>query len=512
MLSFMPQSLVNQFHHWSHHARQGMTRLADTHPATHLAVTSALAAVGMLALIAPIFGAAALTANLILETLAGNPWTMAQLPKWLALGALVISGLWIARLRFPEPEGVRIHKDSSPRLYSWVNEIRRELRAGPIDAIYLQQDFGVRVMRSPNGGLPLTFRNILVIGAPNLQCCSEQQLKAMVAGALGEVSLHNTGIVGWLSQLSSVWMQYQRVLAGQRHPLARLGHVFFSRYARIYAQLVAPLMNNRVLLRDQYAHLIVDDDVLAESIVMEVIVPNFLDDYYWPQVMRTATQTPEPTFKAFSNMGIVFGLRVNNQNPHRWIRRAFAMSPQDSHGPTLRQRLHAVGQHEAFLPELSSLKAVDELLGPDQRKLLSQLDEVWQQEKSEEWRSRFEQAESDRNRLQMLEERVMQGNIEGKQAMEYAALTKRYGTSEQAAEAYDRILAMNPEDPRINFGVGKYYLKQGDERGIPLLEKAMQMDKHCVPAACRLLSEHRMQVKNSEQKMPNAIEDWLKVV
>lgn len=512
MPQLLPQSLVRQFHHWTHRVRQRITRLADTHPSAHFAVTAALAAVGMLALLSPIFGAAGLTLNLMQEIAAGSAWTLSQLPKWGALAALAWGGLWVARLRFPEPEGVRVERDAAPQLYKWVEELRRELRAGPIDHIYLQQEFGVRMVRSPKGGLPLTFNNYLIIGAPNLQCCSETQLKAMVAGVLGEVSLHNTGVIGWLAQMNSVWMQYQRIFASSKHPLARLGVFFFSHYSRLYAQIVAPLLGNRVLLRDQYAHLVVDEDNLADSIVMEVIVPNFLEDYYWPQVFRSAAQSPEPVFKAFGNMGIVYGLRVNNQNPHRWIREAFNKSADVTAGPTLRQRLHAIGSGEANLPELARVNAADSLLGDQQRSIWAQLDERWQQSVADEWQHRYQQAESDRNRLQMLEEKAMQGDLEGKQAMEYAALTKRYGSPEEAGQAYEKILTMNPEDPRINFGVGKYFLKQGDERGIALLEKAMKMDKHCVPAACRLLSEYRLRAKDSEQKISNALEDWLQVV
>jgi hypothetical protein len=42
------------------------------------------------------------------------------------------------------------------------------------------------------------------------------------------------------------------------------------------------------------------------------------------------------------------------------------------------------------------------------------------------------------------------------------------------------------------FGVGKFLARLGDPRAVPLLEKAMEMDKHCVPAACRLITEYRM--------------------
>ena len=75
--------------------------------------------------------------------------------------------------------------------------------------------------------------------------------------------------------------------------------------------------------------------------------------------------------------------------------------------------------------------------------------------------------------------------------MEYAALMKRYGTTQEAREAYELILTTNGDDAKIVFGVGKFFASLGDERSIALLERAMEMDKHLVVPACRLISEFR---------------------
>lgn len=512
-MSIMQKTLSKHFHHRIHRARQWALRLAETHPTLHLSLVFAAAMLGMLALMAPVFGAAALTIHLIQGVLEGGGLSLGQLPEFGVLAILAWGGLWIARLRFPQPEGVLISRELAPHLYQWVDKQRLELHASPVQHIYLQEATGVRMMRSPSGGLPLTFINNLVIGVPELQCCTEQQLRGLVAGCLGEISIHNTGVVGWLSHLRSIWMQYHRVFSESRHPFARFGQWFFHYHARAYAQLVTPLGGNRSLQRDQYAHLVVDEDLLAESLAMEIIVNCFLEDYYWPQVFRSAAQTPKPTFKAYSNMGVVFGLRIKQQNPIQWVRKAFARPTDSVAGPTLKQRLQAIGMSEIRMPELGGVSAADSLLGDQQRQIWSQFDRHWQTEVAEQWRTRFEQAETDRNRLQELEERIMQSGLSGKQAMEYAALTKRYGSPEQAAEAYEKILVMNPEDPRINFGVGKFFLKQGDDRGVALLEKAMKMDKHCVPAACRLLSEYRVRgTDSSDNPVPTTIDDWLRAM
>jgi tetratricopeptide (TPR) repeat protein len=73
--------------------------------------------------------------------------------------------------------------------------------------------------------------------------------------------------------------------------------------------------------------------------------------------------------------------------------------------------------------------------------------------------------------------------------MTYAVLTKKFCDRDDAIHAYKRILEINPDDARIQFGAGKYLLSVGDANGVKALEKAMKLGKQYVDPACRLISE-----------------------
>ncbi|WJW75417.1 hypothetical protein QVG61_13150 [Thiohalobacter sp. IOR34] len=470
-----------------------LQRLAQSHPRLHLTLTLGLALTGYAFLLGPPLLSAAFAAA-ALAALAEGP--AAALSPAAAAAGLALFSLALLRLEFPRPQGIRLSRRTAPRLFGLIEEVRRQLHAAPVHRVHVDESLGVELLRIPRHGLPLTHDNVLLIGYPLLACFSAEQLRALLAGRIGEISVHNLGVVAWLCQLRQTWLQYRVAAARLGGPSGFLLRLFFDHFTPLYARLSAPLVRDRELRRDHYALQLVEEEVLAATLSLEVAAARFLEDYYWPRIYRSAERLARPGFRVYSNLGVVFAGKLKDRNPQAWVREAFARASSATAGPSLRERLAALGLAEPWPPRAPGRSAAEALLEDAGRPLAVRLERRWLAREQEGWALRHQRSCSERQRLRRLRSQAEAGTLRGSPAMEYLALVRRHGSEAQARAAAERILELNPEDPGVLFGVGKYFIGRQEPQGVKLLEQAMALDKRCVSAACRLISGFVIRTRN----------------
>lgn len=414
----------------------------------------------------------------------------------LAFGTTISISLW--RLRVGDPVGESVTEQQVPELFALVDEMRTAFQAPIITDIHLAEDARLRVERIPRTGYPFFFRHVLVAGLPTLQCLSLDQFKCLLATCLGELSAVRTDAAGWIGQLARTWQHYRVAVAGQWQPAALLYRAFLSWYAPLLSALAEQLDTGHRLRRDHYALEVASDDLVADMLAGEVIMSRFLQEHYWPTVYRTAEHSATPNFKAFRSLEAVFHRRVTNELVQNWVREAFVGKwCSDERDPGLKARLREIGHADIHYQPPQGQAAAIPLFGASYQWIIDRCDARWADEHREEWRLLHEKSQRQYDRLEMLRGVLQRHGLQGEDAMAYAALVKRYGTQDEAREAYRTILDLNPNDARINFGVGKYLLSCKDARGVKLLEHAMTLDKRYVNPACRLISgfvvNHRLQ-------------------
>lgn len=431
--------------------------------------------------------------------LAFSDWSAPTAMTYIELGLLAVAatGTWLlARARFPLPGGEPISLSQAPKLFGMLDAIRQELQTSPVHELRVTGEFEVRLIRTPANGFPFVSTNTLLIGMPALQCLSERQLKAWVASQMGEVSLQHMHLTSWISQLRDVWVQYRNYFAADKTPGKLLLGPFFNAYTQVFHRFTAPLMHDHQYIRDRYALRMLGDEDTAEWMIMQTVMGRFLEQDYWPGIYHIAEKAPEPTINPYRNLGMLLRRRLNENDAKRWLREAYARAGGTTALPTLKQRLQAIAAGEAEFYGVPAITAADTLLEDHLHPLLNQVDAAWQERERDTWLLRHQKSCTERDRLDALKADAEAGRLKGRKAMEYAALVKRYGSTAEAHEAYDLILAGNQDDAQIVFGVGKFFTSLGEERGIRLLEQAMEMDKHFVVPACRLISEFRNQRGN----------------
>lgn len=401
--------------------------------------------------------------------------------------ATLTASLW--RLRVSEPGGEPLTEQQAPALYEQVETLREAFQAPRIHDIHLTEAADLVVQRVPRNGYPFLVRQVLMIGLPAMQCLSPEQFKCLLAACLGELSAARADVAGWLAQLTRTWEQIQAAVAGRWEPAALLYRVMLAGYLPVLRLLAQRMSPAHRLRRDHYALEVASDDLVVDMIAGEIVMRRFLDEHYWPTVYRTAEHSPTPDFKVFRNLESVFRKRIGDEQIQVWLREAYLGKwRSDAGDPGLRARLHEIGHGELRYRQPAGPGAAPVLFGASHQWIIDRCDARWAEEHRDEWRTRHEKSRRQFERLAALSVQLQREGLHGDEAMAYAALVKRYGTPEDALEAYRAILRHNPDDARIAFGVGKYLLACREAEGVGVLEHAMALDKRYVDPACRLIS------------------------
>lgn len=405
----------------------------------------------------------------------------------LALCATLTVSLW--RLRVSEPGGESLTEQQAPALFEQVETLGEVFQTAQIHDIHLTETADLVVQRVPRNGYPFLVRQVLQIGLPALQCLSPEQFKCLLAACLGELSAARADVAGWLGQLTRTWHQIEVAVAGRWAPAALLYRPLLAVYLPALRLIAQRLDSAHRLRRDHYALEVASDDLVVDMIAGEIVMRRFLDEHYWPTVRRTAEHSPTPDFKVFRNLESVFRKRIGDEQIQVWLRDAYLGKwRSDAGDPGLRARLHEIGHSELRYRQPAGPSAAQTLFGASHQWILDRCDARWAEAHREEWQARHDKSQRQFERLAALSVQLQREGLRGDEAMAFAALVKRYGTPEDALEAYRAILKCNPDDARIAFGVGKYLLSSHDPEGIAALERAMELDKRYVDPACRLIS------------------------
>ena len=475
-----------------------LSKLLAAHP---LVLRSAAIGLALLCYFVPLLfpGAALVLSVRLIGTLTeGGPG--AVVGNWLELASLGIAAgmawsLW--RLRIDEPGGEPLDERQAPALFEQVAQLCEAFQTPAILDIHLIDSGDLEIRRVPRNGYPFLVRQVLLIGMPALQCLSVEQFKCLLATRLGELSSVRADVAGWIDQLVGTLRQLQQAAGPRRQPAALLYRGFLAVYLPLLSALAQRLDGDRRLRRDHYALEVASDDLVVEMFAGEIVMQRFLDEHYWPTVYRAAEHAPEPNFKVFRNLEPVFRKHLGADRIQIWLREAYVGKWQGcARDPDLRTRLHEIGHGELRYSRPEGPSAAQALLGASQQWIIDRCDARWAEEHRGEWQACHEKSRRRHERLLALSGKLEANGLHGEEAMEYAALIKRYGSAGEALEAHRAILDANPDDAQINFGVGKFLLACHDPGGVAALEHAMALDKRYVDPACRLISAYRTGQRN----------------
>lgn len=486
--------------------------LYDNSPRVYFAAAAAIVLTGTLFLLFFPAVAAYVLATLVSRLLDGQVSPL----SWQFAGAALTAagGLWVtaylAQVKPRMAAGRKLNSEQEGELRELVSRLRERYRAPAIASFTVTDRCSIDVRRVPLGGIPLVFRNHLEIGLPVLLSLSPAHFEGLLAGKIGQLASLHDKWSGWLSTQSEVWSLHRSVCTQNRaFPAVVLG-AFSAWFVPLLAWFSRCAVRRHRLELDRYAHDLLSAQDLSDMIAICVVVERFLEERYWPTIYKAADRVAEPAFMPYANLQQVLKHKLEDHDVQRWLREAMSV-PDDgvSETPVLRARLEEIGQDRIGWPVIAAETACDRYLGQSARAILTDQDQAWIERNRADWKKCFDQSQDDRNRLRALSTKLECAPLRGRDAMTYAVLTKKFCDRDDAIHAYKRILEINPDDARIQFGAGKYLLSVGDANGVKALEKAMELDKQYVDPACRLISEC-MAHNRKQATVSNAVRSWAK--
>ena len=438
---------------------------------------------------------------LALALAGGIAWTIATSRSALGaaklllpLGALVwvvARALWV---RLDPPSGRLLRLDEAPLLHDAIERVRRRLGAPPVHATLLTADLNASVSQVPRIGVFGWPRNYLTVGLPLLGALTPAQLDAVLAHEFAHLSHRHARFGNHIWRLARTWTQLLDTLQRERSWGARVFERFFAWYAPYFGVYTAVLSRQAEHEADRLAASAgVGEAAMADTLIALELAGRFLDEAYWPAVLRAAHHQPLPPDAVFSDMlRAVREVRTQPAAVH-WLEDALAARTHDgaSH-PALADRLKALGATAPSLtpgshwPSLGDGSAAGRLLGEEAATLARELDVDWRRSVGPSWRDHHQALREASERRDQLARRAREGELTVDETWTLARETLELDGEDLALPLLHEVLSRDPGHAAARFSLGRVLLGRDDDDGLRHLDVAMENDTEAVLPGCEL--------------------------
>ena len=403
------------------------------------------------------------------------------------------AGIWMLTravfVRIPAPQGYRITRHATPRLFELIDALRKQMAAPRIHQVLLTADYNAGIARTPRLGLLGFPRVSLVLGLPLMLDLSPDQFHAVLAHEFGHLSGNHGRFNNWIYRVRVSFERIREALEGTQSWAARLFGRFFHWYSPYFAAYSFALARSNEYEADATAAAATSSQALGSALARTHVSGAQLEQDYWEALYRRADDVEAPDVRPFA------GLRSHiKQHPptatQAQLRLRHAMAEETGHAdthPALKDRLGAIGVAPE-IAELPSETAAEHYLDTALSDILTELDLQWAEHYAVGWKQRYEHVRQSRKELVVLEQKLEQKSVESlsdEELWNLAAWTEEFKAPADPLPLYRQFLARHPESPYGLYALGRILLERADESGIAHLEQSMAEDELVVPA-CEL--------------------------
>ncbi|MEK7412878.1 MAG: M48 family metallopeptidase [Planctomycetota bacterium] len=395
----------------------------------------------------------------------------------------VLRGVWV---RFPPPDGIALQRQDAPELFDEVERLRAAAGTPVVHGIILSSQLNAMMAQRPRLGLFGWYRNELVLGLPLLRQLDVAQARSVIAHELGHLAGNHGRFGAWIYRLRVTWSSI-----AERTPGWKIIQGFLRWYAPRFNAYSFVLARQHEREADRAAAAASGSDAAATALLrLAVLAP--LSERFWTDLRReSARQAQPPAADLLARFDRA--LSGDSLDASRWIREAMARDNdrRDEH-PCLRERLAILGgaalaRTGATLPAAGRPRAAHAWFGSSEPRLAQQLDQAWHANFVMFWAQLRARAQELLARRATLEAQVAAGVISVDERWELAVIVRELDGDEAALPSLHSLLQAKPDHPPALFILGEYMLRLGDERGVPLVERAMALDRDLTVAGCEVL-------------------------
>ncbi len=489
-----------------------LERSAKEQPAAYEFQVGALAMLGYLYL----FGIIILLVGLILGVIGGavaiivyiasHPGTGAGsvgaikllIPLGIGLAALIGVVVRSFQVSFPEPEGFAVERAQAPRLFAALDEICSTLQAPTLHYVMITDDFNASVAQHPRLGLFGGYTNYLMLGLPLMEAMSSNQYRAILAHEIGHLSQNHSRFSGRIYRVEETWDQMLSTLAAQQHGGISLFLPFFSWYAPYFAAYSFVLRRGNEYVADRCAAQISGAETAGQTLVNSRIKGRIYEQEFWGKLLEEAKTQPQMPEGLYSRLQSSFHTPAPKEA--QWYEDALEerTSLADTH-PSLVDRLASLGFRMVAggpldlpklplpLPAPLTETAAETYLGPLVNRIAVPINAQWRENIADAWVKTNQEARVNQQKLDDLEQKVVDGSISLEEAWERTALTAELCGEDEALPMVKEFLQAKPDHDEANFIYGRMLLERNDAAGLPYLKKAMDAAPEAVGPGCEII-------------------------
>lgn len=403
----------------------------------------------------------------------------------------IFRSLWV---KFEPPQGLTLNRNEVPELFKTLDQTTQILKSPKIHQVLINDDFNAAIVQHPRLGILGWYKNYLLLGYPLMQAVSPEQFEAVLAHELGHVSRSHGRIGSWIYRIQRTWLQLADYFQQNQHWSNAVIRGFFNWFYPRFDMYSFVLRRRHEYEADQASALVIGSRFAAEALVNIDLKHAFLSKEFWPGIYRRADETclmPNPYAELQKS------LISSNQSPKIsiWLQDSIA-DESDYYGvhPSLKDRLAALGE-TARVPDPYQRSAAEFFLGPKCDALTKAFDLKWLNDYKADWKAHFETTQKERTQLQELTHKKDGGKeLEADEMMDYAWLTEKYTSKDEALPYYQTALQKNPDLAIASYHIGRILLNkpESESDGIQHIQQAIAADQDLIIPGNRLLFEYYM--------------------
>lgn len=395
----------------------------------------------------------------------------------------------------PEP-GIPLTRQQAPELFALTDALCRQINAPRVRRVVITDKFNAGVEQLPRLGIFGWYKSSLVLGLPLLKCMTAEQFKTVLAHELGHLAKGHGKTAHRIHQQQRRWTELAEILGADLRGF--LFSPFLKWFVPYFAACSFPLARLNEYEADAASVRLVSQEAVVEALSASNVIDKYLQEHYWPQVLRLADGQPEPV-APYLAMGRNLAAEVDAAWAMHWVAEDMKIQtgPTASH-PALQDRLKALKAAPRLVLPAAGQNA-EGLLGSALQAVTEQMDREWQDKIRPWWVEQYQRGQNNRRQFAELNARAASGaELTVAEAYQRAQLTWSVGHNEDATLV--QLLALYQRaarQPLVSFGLGAWLLNRNPaedgltpEHGCALLEQTMRLDEHFTAACCELLRDY----------------------
>jgi Zn-dependent protease with chaperone function len=388
-----------------------------------------------------------------------------------------IRALWLAP---SDVDGVEVTPRSSAQLHATVQALARAVGAPRVHRILVGRAHNASALQVRFGWIPWR-RNTLILGYSLLATLSRDQMHAVIAHELAHLTHKHGRFSGAVHRTRRMWVQLLYELNRHRSLPAHVSMLYRFYVPRLDRQAAA-VSRRHEMIADRLAAEVAGAEAAAQALVAIEIGNYVLEQGYWTRFYDRVRQEPDvPNPYAAMSPRVWSEVDGKQEVMNRLLS---AMTEASDTHPVLRDRLRAINQVPQW-PKAPATSAAEELLGPNRSEVVEALAHEWMHERGPDWRRRHDDLRRRRERIAALE---AGSSPTGEETFEYGSLLEEDGRVERALDEYRRAHAAG--HAAAGFAAGRLLLDRGDQKGVALIEAAMEADATLSEEGCRTIVDY----------------------